>query len=248
SGGPAGRPPRFGRRAKILAVAAAVVIVAGTVAVTAVANGNKDDDAAAVNPASAAPTSLSSAPGPAATSPAAGATSASPTTSPSPSHSATTAPATRSTPTPTATTPTSSPSGRPANSPTTTPTAVPTTPSTGPTTTTGSAAGPHVSSVAVTGITCTAGSHTATATVLVRYDGTAAGTLHLTWWRSGTGGPQGAVTMNPQTAKFPKGATSYTFTDKLTFTPDAKHPYVGLTVSTDPAAAAGNGSYGVGCR
>ena len=84
--------------------------------------------------------------------------------------------------------------------------------------------------------------------MLVRYDGSAAGTLRLTWWRSGTGRPQGAVTKPVQTAKFPKGAKSYTFTDTFTFVPDQSHPYIGLTVATDPAAAAGNGSYKVGCH
>jgi hypothetical protein len=84
--------------------------------------------------------------------------------------------------------------------------------------------------------------------VLVRYDGTAAGTLHLSWWRSATRSPQGSVAVNgPQTARFPKGAQSYTFTDKLTFTPNSARPYIGLTVSTSPAAAAGSGSFGVGC-
>jgi hypothetical protein len=103
--------------------------------------------------------------------------------------------------------------------------------------------------VAVTGFACSSGSHrTASATVLVQYDGTAAGTLHLTWWRSATGSPQGAVMRPQQTAHFPKGAQSYTFTDSFTFTPDGAHPYVGLSVSTDPGAASGNGSYKVGCH
>ncbi len=106
----------------------------------------------------------------------------------------------------------------------------------------------HVSSLAVTGFNCSTGSHTATATVRVLYDGSAAGTLRLTWWRSATGKPQGAVTLTPQTARFPKGSTSYTFTDKFSFRTDPKHPYIGITVSTDPAARSGNGSYGVGCH
>jgi hypothetical protein len=106
-----------------------------------------------------------------------------------------------------------------------------------------------VSSVAFTGFRCTGGRHrTATATVQVRYDGTAAGTLHLTWWRGAGASPQGAVMMTPQTARFPAGSVSYTFTDSFTFTADSRHPYVGLTVTTDPAAASGNGSYQVGCR
>jgi hypothetical protein len=84
--------------------------------------------------------------------------------------------------------------------------------------------------------------------VVVRYDGTAAGTLHLQWWRSATRSPQGSVTIDgPQTARFPKGAQTYTFTDRLAFTVNDSRPYIGLTVSTTPAAASGAGSFGVGC-
>ena len=232
-GGAGDRTPRFGRRAKILAVAAACVIVLGALAVTAVATGNnKDDTNATASPGATVASSPASAPAAVGGTPSAGATTASPTADPSASQPATT-PAT-----------TATSAGRPATSPT----AAPTTPSARPTKTTRPAAGPQVSSVAVTGFTCSAGSHTATATVQVKYDGSAAGTLHLTWWRSASGKPQGAVTMTPQTAKFPKGATGYSFTDKFTFKADQGHPYIGLTVSTDPAAAAGNGSYGVGCH
>jgi hypothetical protein len=230
--------PRFGRRAKILAVAAAAVIVAGALTVTAVATGNKDDASAGVNPTPSLATSLSAAPTSApTTSPSAEATTASPTGTGSPSASQPAAAPTGHTPSATAT-----------SGPASTPRAVSTTPSTGATKSTGAARGSHVSSVAVTSFTCSTGSHKATAKVLVRYDGTTAGTLRLTWWRSGTGSPQGAVTMTPQTAKFPKGAKSYSFMDTFTFTADPKHPYVGLTVSTDPAARSGNGSYGVGCH
>ncbi|WNI14103.1 serine/threonine-protein kinase [Actinacidiphila sp. ITFR-21] len=237
--GAGGRGPRFGRRAKILAVAVAAVLVAGAVAVTAVATGS-DDDTAAVRPAPAVGTSLISAPAPVAAPPSAEATTASPAASPSASRPAATAAA--------PTTPVAQPPATPADSRAAAPGAVPTTPSAGPAKTAGSAGGPHVASVAVTSFACAAGSHTATATVFVRYDGAAAGTLHLTWWRSSTGRPAGAATMTPQTARFPKGATSYTFTDTLTFTPGGSRPYVGLTVSTDPAADSGNGSYGVGCH
>jgi serine/threonine-protein kinase len=240
TGGAGSRKPRFGRRARILAVTAAALIVAGTLAVTAVATGNGDETTATVNPTPAVATSLTSAPTPEATSPSAEATTASPTAGPSASRTATT-------PSPTAT-PMADISATPTGGPAVISSAVPATASAGPTKTTGSVAGPHVFSVVVTGFACSTGSRTATATVSVRYDGAAAGTLHLTWWRSATGRPQGAVTMAPQTARFPKGATSYTFTDKLSFITDRNHPYVGLTVSTAPAADSGNGSYGVGCH
>ncbi|WP_405591222.1 protein kinase domain-containing protein [Streptomyces sp. NBC_01190] len=244
--GAEGPKPRFGRRAKILAVAVAGVIVVGAVAVTAMATGNNDDDATAT-PTPSASASLTSAPAPATTSPSAVATTPTGSTSPSAAPTVATPAATESTPAATATatqdvsaTPTGTSAGKP--------TAVPTTPSAGPTKTTGSTAGPQVSSVAVTGFTCSAGSRTAKATVFVRYDGAAAGTLHLSWWRSATGTEQGAVRITPQTARFPKGATSYTFTSNFSFTADAKHPYVGVTVSTDPAAGSGNGSSRVGCN
>lgn len=222
------------------------MIVAGALAVTAVATGNEDDADASAQPTAAPSTSLSSAPAPTTASPSAAATTASPTASPSVSPTATPTVA-GGAPTVTAT-PTGSTPATPTGKPGTSLTAVPTTPSAGPTKTTGSAPGPHVSSVAVTGFQCSTGNRTATATVFVQYDGAAAGTLHLTWWRSANGKPQGAVKMAPQTATFPKGATSYTFTDKLTYAADQKHPYVGLTVSTDPGADSGNGSYGVGCH
>ncbi|WP_037915387.1 hypothetical protein [Actinacidiphila yeochonensis] len=101
----------------------------------------------------------------------------------------------------------------------------------------------------MTGITCARGaSHKAVATVVVRYDGSAAGTLRLTWWRGATRNPQGAATTAQQTATFPKGATSYTLTDTYTFTSGVGRTYVGLTVSSAPAAAAGESSMAVDCR
>jgi hypothetical protein len=52
----------------------------------------------------------------------------------------------------------------------------------------------------------------------------------------------------PQTTRLPKGATSFTYTDKLSFTPDPAHPDIGLTVSTTPTAATGNNSFTAGCH
>ena len=231
--------PRFGRRAKILALAAVAVVAAGALAVTAVANGG-DDDTAAVRPAPAPTTPLTTAPAPVTTTPV-------PSRSPSAEPTTATPAATPTASTPRATPTTHRPSA-PARTPARTHSGPPATPSAAPTRTSGSGAVPHVFSLNVTRFEC-GGGRTATATVFLTYDGTAAGTLHLSWWRSATGRPQGAIPMAAQqTARFPKGATSYTFTDKFSFTPDRSHPYVGLTVSTDPAAASGNGTYGVGCR
>jgi hypothetical protein len=87
------------------------------------------------------------------------------------------------------------------------------------------------------------GSSHASAKVVVTYDGSAAGTLKLTWWRSDAGRQRDASPMSPtQTAKFPAGASSYTFTGNFSFRADARHPYVGVTVTTDPAAGSGNGT------
>ncbi|MFF7154683.1 protein kinase [Streptomyces sp. NPDC008139] len=240
AGGPEAPAPRFSRRAKVLAVVAAAVIIAGAVTVTAVATGNKSDDTAVAGPTPTAVTSLT------ATTPTSAPADPSPTVSLSASPTINVSPT--GTPT-TAVTPSRTVSSTPTGTPSTPPTTAPTTPSADPTTTGKPAAGPHVASIAVTGFDCPTGKRrTATATVYVTYDGTEAGTLHLTWWHSATGKPQGAVTLARQTAQFPKGAQSYTFTDRYTFTPDRDHPYVGLSVSSDPAADSGNGTYGVGCR
>lgn len=99
-----------------------------------------------------------------------------------------------------------------------------------------------------TQVTCHPGDHTATAVVRVQYDGTAAGKLHLTWWRSASGGPQGATSSTPQTTEFPKGSTSFTFTSNFTYKQTADRSFIGVTVSTDPAASVGNGRSVVVCR
>lgn len=230
---PAEEPParaRFGRRAKFLVLAAAVVVVAGALTVTAVATGNNDDAAATVTPTAsatlAAGSASSPAPAPTTATPSASATSSA--TSPAdPSTTAphTTAPATTTAPTTRAPQPPA-----PAD----------------PTKSARPAFGPHVSSVS-TDPACHRHAHTATAVVTVAYDGTAGGTLHLTWWRSATGKPQGATAQTPQDVKLPKGPTSYTFTSNFSFKDNPGHPYVGVTVSTDPAAATGNSSSTVVC-
>lgn len=235
------RKSRFGRHPKILAAAVAGVIVAGAIAIAAAASG-KDSGTAAANTGPAGSTPRAQAP--VAPSPTATTTTASATARPSASRTA--AATTAGTPGRTAPATTAPAGSGPAAAPTTPPGSPA---STAPPRPAGSAAGPHVSSLSFTGFQCSNGKHrTATATVFVRYDGTAAGTLHLTWWRSATRTPQGAVTMAPQTARFPKGARSYTFTDSFTFTTDRQHPYIGLTVSSDPAADSGNGSFEVGCH
>jgi hypothetical protein len=200
-----------------------------------VATGGKHDSAAA-DPAPATSTTLATAPASAAASPSATATSASPEAT---------------TPSPRATS--AGPSGTPstATTPSATPSATATTAPAGPPKHGGgSAGGPrHVSSVAVEGFKCTADGHAATATVQVRYDGSA-GSLRAVWWRSATGTPQGSTDIvSPQTSPFPKGAKSFTYSGKVSaITPDPAHPYIGVTVSTTPAAAAGNNSFAVVCR
>ncbi|SEG27125.1 Serine/threonine protein kinase [Actinacidiphila yanglinensis] len=224
------REPRFGRRGKILALAVAAVLVAGALTVTAVATGGKHD-AAAADPTPTATVSPTASPA---------ATSASPSAAPTASPTATT-------PSPTATS--AAPSTTPASTPSTAPTTAAATHKAAPPKLPKPPAGSHVTSVAVTGFECSPDGRTASATVSVRYDGTTGGTLHATWWRSANGTPQGAITMtSPQAGHFPKGSTSFTFTDKLSFTPDPAHPYIGLSVSTDPAAKFGDHSFRAGCR
>lgn len=74
--------------------------------------------------------------------------------------------------------------------------------------------------------------------------------MRATWWRSATGTPRGAVDLvSPQTAHFPKGASGFAYTVKLSdIAKDPDRPYVGITVSTSPAAGSGNNSFAVVCR
>jgi hypothetical protein len=237
--GPAGEAPkRFGRRALVITAGAVIAVVAVVVAVATAASGGGDsggkDKAAPSAPASQrqAPATVPSAPATSSASatPSATATTTAPTTPPSPTLSPSTAAA---------------PPATAVSSPTADPvTTVPSPPDRGK-----GAAGPKVQSVRVTQSGCGTGSRpTATATVVVNYDGTAAGTLRLTWWQGASPSPQGAVSRPTQTAHFPKGSHSYTLTDTFTFTPDTAHPYVGLSMATTPGAAAGNGSFALVCH
>ncbi|MFJ2958435.1 hypothetical protein [Streptomyces sp. NPDC087270] len=226
---------RLGRRTKALLIAVAAVIVAGAITATAVVIGGKHDAAAAdTTPTATVSRSSATTPPPTTTSPSADATTASPTAS-NPPSTPTSAPAAPSTPPTTAATTPTAPSHPPATHATPPP----------------KPHAPHVASVAITGVQCDAGGRTdtANATIRVRYDGSA-GTVRATWWRSATGTPRGAVDLvSPQTAQFPKGASGFAYTVKLSdVAKDPDRPYVGITVSTSPAASSGNNSFAVVCR
>ncbi|WP_335970446.1 protein kinase domain-containing protein [Streptomyces sp. CA2R106] len=237
-GAGAGEEPGRRRRRKGLLLAAAAVIVAGAITVTAVATGGKHGTAAAADPSPSA--ALTTAASPAATASAA-----------SPSPEATTASPTATTPSPSATSAVPAPTTAPATATsapaaTTTPTTIRRTTAPQPHDPAGSA---HVTSVAVTDAQCTSDGRTASATVRVRYDGSS-GTLRAVWWRSSTPNPQGSVQLvSPQTAQFPKGGRSFTYSGKVSdIAPDRDRPYVGITVSTSPAAASGDNSFAIACR
>ncbi|WP_202234335.1 hypothetical protein [Actinacidiphila reveromycinica] len=225
------------RRRKALLIAAAAVVVAGALTAGIVAAGGKHDTAAAADPSPTA-SAVSTA-----TTPTAG--------SASPPAEATSPPASATTPPPSTTSAPSDPTGAPTTA-TSAPAATPATtaihraapPSPSP-----SQRSPHVTSVTVTGARCSDDGHTASATIRVRYDGSA-GTLRATWWRSATAGPQGAVDLvSPQTVQFPTGSTSFTYSGKVSdVAEDRSRPYVGITVATSPEAASGNNSFAIVCR
>jgi hypothetical protein len=207
------------RRTKVLLLAVAAAVVAGALTVAAVATGSSNDAAATVTTTPSATATTTSAP---AAAPA--------TTAPAP----TTAP-----PTTPATTPaTKRPKPRPTKAATTRP-PVPTKPA--------APAGPHVTAVTTT-LACVPGNNVARAVVRVEYDGAAGGTLHLVWWRNVLPTQAGAAPMDPQTVKLPQGATSYVFTSNFTYRDGGHRPFIGVTASTDPAAANGSSSQSVRCR
>ncbi|MFG1811347.1 serine/threonine-protein kinase [Streptomyces sp. NPDC049040] len=234
----AARRPRTGRRARLLLGAAVVAAVSAGLAVTAVATGGggpSADDAATVP---SALTSLTSGPppAPASATPAPASPSASPSLSGTPPTATGTATATATATTAPSTTP-PSPSATATGA---TATATATTATTSPTT----SAPPqplHVTSVAVARLDCD-GTAGVVAAVTVRSNGTADGTLTLTWFDSRTASRRGAVTVATGTARLPAGKTSFTGTYPHDFGAD-RSAYWGLAVSTDPAADTGDGSF-----
>lgn len=253
--GPAGAAPLYGagalarprtsRRARILVGAVVGVAVCAGLAATAVATaggGPAADDAATVPSALTSLTSGSPA-APTGTAPAPASPSASGTTT---TTATTTATATTTTTTTTAAAPTAVPTTA-APTITATPTkATATATSTAtPTTaapTTSAAPQPlHVTTVAIGRLDCD-GTTGVTASVTVRSNGTADGTLTLTWFHSRTADRQGAVTVATGTARLPGGKASFTDTYPHGFGAD-RSVYWGLSVSTDPAADSGDGSY-----
>ncbi|WP_225849299.1 serine/threonine-protein kinase [Streptomyces sp. HPF1205] len=255
--GPA-RPPRLGRRGRLLVGAVAAVLISAGLTVTAVATGGgrPAPEAAATTPS--ALTSLAAGPpGASATGPSTvPATGGSPSATLSPSATPSGSPTGTSTGTGTGTGTTAPPTGTPtapAAAPAATSTTAPTpsspavtTTATAPPTTSAPPQPLHVVSVSIPRFGCSGNSgYTAVATVTVQSDGAAAGTLTLSWFHSATKDPRGGATVSTQSVRFAEGQRSFTATYSYDFGGGDTYPYWGLTVSTTPAADSGNGSYQV---
>jgi hypothetical protein len=233
------RRTRFGRRTKLVAGAVAAVLISAALVVTAVATSG--GPAAEVTTA-ATPSALTSLVSGTPVSPTAlAATATSPSTSASAAPSASADASASGTATPTATATTTAPVAGPpvTGSPTTTPptaTGTPTTtpPSTPPPTTTPATL--HISLLTIGSLICD-GPSAAQASVTIRSDGAADGTLTLTWF---TVIGRTTTTMTPVVVPLPAGQRSFTGTYRQTFS--ARYPTWGLTVSTKPAADSGQGT------
>ncbi|MEW2518472.1 serine/threonine-protein kinase [Actinacidiphila alni] len=235
---------RFGRRARLVAGTTAALLISAGLVVTAVATGG--GPAENVASTGATPSALTSLASGTPAAPSATATSTSTDTatgSPSASASASDAAAASASPSGTATvtatdTPADPPTTvSPTDTDTATSTATPTTttPTTPPTTT----AAPvlHISLVTIGSLTCD-GPSAAAASVTVRGDGAADGTLTVSWFYADAKGTTRVVAT--QSATVPAGQSSFTQGFKQGLS--ARYPTWGLTVSTDPAAGKGQGS------
>ncbi|MFC4036713.1 serine/threonine-protein kinase [Streptomyces polygonati] len=97
----------------------------------------------------------------------------------------------------------------------------------------------HVISVAIPSYGCSPiDGYTTLATVTVRSDGAAAGTLYLTWYHGGRT-PQTATTVQTGTVDLAKGQTSFSGTYAHDFGPEDRTEDWGLAASTDPVADSG---------
>ena len=100
----------------------------------------------------------------------------------------------------------------------------------------------QVISVAISRYLCEPGSETTTeALVTVKTNGAAAGSLTLTWW-VGRSARTPISTESTATYSLAKGTTSFSTTYYGNFSNASYEDYWGLTVSTTPTAASGNGS------
>lgn len=249
-GAPHAGRKRVGRRA--LAGVALGVVVLGGAAISAIgATGSDSPSTSAASDRSAAPEAFTTGGSPTGAS-GAGATSAptqtpsssgqsaaaaatgAPSATPGPSQSAAgsspTAGAGPTTGTPASQQLTSSPASAPSSP------AAPSSPSPPPPPTL------HISSVGITQFGCYARVG-ASATVQVRSDGAAAGTLYLTWFYSSSATGAESV-VQQQNVTLPQGKTTFSGSYSYDFS-DAGYgsqPYWGLAVSTSPTAQSGNGS------
>lgn len=227
--------PGARRATKALAGVTAALLLVGGVAAVALAAGtsHRRTEARSSRATSSATTSLSASgtptPGVLAAATASVTTTASPTQTPSASPSApapeTTQPSATPTPTPRTSTAKPTPTATPSTSATPTPTPV-----------------LRVISVAITSYTCQPSG--TTAVVDVNTDGAATGTMYLTWYYSDSNGSSG-TTASTVPVTLPQGKTTVDGTYSFDFAAVGAGGagYWGLSVSTDPAAIRGNGTY-----
>ncbi|MEV6008138.1 serine/threonine-protein kinase [Streptomyces sp. NPDC051976] len=228
-----GRRRHLGKRAKVLVGAVVAVLVSAGLAVTAVATVGGGPDAVTTTSTPSALTSLTTGPPVApATGPSATGT-VTPTATPSTTASTTTTPTETTSPTATPTVAgatTTPPTVTPTVKPTTTP---PTTPPTKPPL--------PISDVSVGGLTCdTTTEYGVQVPVTVHMDGVTAGTLTLSWFLVDA---NGATIMGiPDVVPLPAGKTTVADMYRHRFIRDFGYPVWGVTVSTKPAAGAGQNS------
>jgi serine/threonine-protein kinase len=80
------------------------------------------------------------------------------------------------------------------------------------------------------------------ASVTVQTNGAADGTLTLSWFTSSSATAVGTVVATDPVS-LPKGQTQVSGRYTHTFTTPERSPYLGVEVSTSPAADSGNGSF-----
>lgn len=232
------RRPRIGRRGRLVAGAVLAVLVTAGLAMTAVATigGTPDAQEVAASTPSAL-TSLTTGP------------PVDPAVAPSASTSASTSAAASASASASATT-----SGAPTGTPTT---GAPTTPATGGPTATGTSTGGGPTATAtttappptpaptlhislVTAQLACDGRNGVSASVTIRSDGAAAGTLALSWFHTDANGATTVVATD--SAQLPAGRSSFTGTYTHVFGGRDISAAWGLTVATDPAAGTGQNS------
>ncbi|MGW2516208.1 serine/threonine-protein kinase [Streptomyces sp. NPDC001617] len=99
-----------------------------------------------------------------------------------------------------------------------------------------------VKSVQINAVGPTSAACTIVASVSVTTDGAADGTLYLSWYVSDSAGAVGTVVATDSVA-LPKGKTQISNRYPHSFAIPTRYDYLGVEVTTDPAADSGNGSF-----